>query len=327
MGFYGGDTDAMRTVADQFRDDSKKLDDLRDKLDARVNLPMIWHGPDAEDFREKWRTQAYGSMEATAEALRRRADDLEDQAKEQDLASDRPGFWDFAKIGLKAVALYKSLKGIISHGKDMARILSAWRAKDLGRVRDIMQSLKLRNYMKLGSEGFGKLFKFIGGKLGPGGAEIGKWLGNKIDALPDLMAKGGKLASKIGGAVGPKALEFMSKASKFLGKAVPFLDIGTGIAQFAGADDGYGKVSGGLSVAGGALMLAGTVFPPAAAVGAVLSGVSLGMDLVDLAGEKLFGTDVSKVVSEKVGEAVSVVKDKVGGFFGGVGKKLGSIFG
>lgn len=158
-------------------------------------------------------------------------------------------------------------------------------------------------------------------------------MGKQVDTLPLKLHEGAGLLRTIAEKLGPDALATIGKASRVLGKVVPFVDIGVGIYQMTTVEDGYSFTSGLLSTAGGALMLAGIAFPPLAVVGGILSGASLVMDLVDMGGE-LFGIDPSKAVSDFVGDVASNVGDAVSdgvGFVqdavGNFGKSLGSIFG
>lgn len=330
-GFYGADTEALRDLAARFQDGERRLGDLRVSLSSMVMDEAIWVGSDADAFRGSWSSEASPRLGAIAERVGATRTDLDHHAEEQDTASE-PGdgsggsFWDtvgdLVKIGAKAFGLYKAGTSILSGIDDMKRLWDMYKLgpDDFSRA---WESLKLRNKMTWVSEGFGKLFKTLGGQFGkaiPG--DVWKWMGKQVDGFPTKLAEGGSLVEKIGAKLGPEGLEVLGKSSKALGKVLPGVDLLVGAHQVATADDGYGKTSGVLSMAGGALMLAGIAFPPLAAVGGVLSGVSLAMDLVDLGGE-LFGADPSKAVSQAVSDGLSSVGDALGG----IGRGLGSIFG
>lgn len=344
--FYGADTDQLRSLADRFQAGGRRIEELRITLESAVMNPAIWTGPDADSWRERWQSQAAPRLGSVSEQVVAHHGHLDTQAEEQDTASESGeglslgGFLEkLAKIGAKAFSLYNTGKSILGHIDDLKRLLDARRMgpEDFTRVWD---SIKLKNWMKFESEGFGKLFKTLAGqafkdipglKSIPG--DVWKWAGKKIDAIPTMLGEGGKIIEKIGAKLGPDGLATLGKASKMLGKAVPFLDIGVGIHQMMTADDGYGKTSGFLSVAGGVCMIAGLAFPPLLVVGAGLSAASLTMDIVDLGGE-LLGFDPSKSVSEavsngldKAGDAISEGMDKVSEGASWAKKKLGSIFG
>ncbi|WP_193103923.1 hypothetical protein [Brachybacterium sp. FME24] len=345
---YGADTEALRTLADRFRDGSRRIDEIRSRLEPTVMDESIWQGGDADTFRTTWASGVSPSFGSVVEGVVKRQGDLDQQAEEQDRTSEPGdgsgdgggGVWDtimdVARIGSKAFSLYKASTTIMSGIDDMKRLADAAKLgpEDYARV---MESLKLRNAMKFASEGFSKAFKTAGDVSGlPGLNHLGEWAGKKLDALPAKLGEGSKILDNIGAKLGPEGLSALGKGSRALAKFVPGADILLGGHQMLTADDGYGKVSGGLAVAGGALMAAGLVFPPLAVVGGVLSGASLAMDLIDMGGE-LFGVDPSEAVSdavsagvENVSDAVSDGADKVadaaGDLAGGIKDGLGSIF-
>lgn len=347
---YGADTEALRTLADRFREGSQRIDEIRSRLEPTVMDESIWQGGDADTFRETWASGVSPSFGSIVEGVVKRQGDLDQQAEEQDTTSEPGdgsgdgggGVWDtimdVAHIGAKAFSLYKASTTIMSGIDDMKRLLDAAKLgpEDYARV---MESLKLRNAMQFASEGFSKTLKSLGGMPSlsaiPGLDHLGEWAGKKIDALPAKLGEGGKILDNMAAKLGPEGLSMLGKGGKALTKLVPVFDVATGIHQIATADDGYGKVSGGLAIAGGTLMAAGVVFPPLAVVGGVLSGASLAMDLIDMGGE-LFGVDPSKAVSDAVSAGVDNVSDAVsdgadkvadaaGDLAGGIKDGLGSI--
>ncbi|WP_152354488.1 hypothetical protein [Brachybacterium subflavum] len=341
MTFYGADTEALRKVGDSFKDAGKRLEEIRDELGVLVMNPTMWQGADADELRRTWFEEISPKLGSVAESVGERSGQLQEQADEQDEASHQRGVletvWDAIKVGVKGYSVYKAGKSLLSGIDDMKRLA---KAAHLGpeEVSKVWAELKDRGAKELAEGGFGKLAKTIAGQI-PFAKDVGPlWeaLGKKVDAIPTKLAEGGKIVTAIGDKLGPDGLAKLGKTSKMLGKVVPGVDIGVGIGQIATADDGYGKVSGALSVAGGALMLAGVAFPPLAVVGGVLSGASLAMDLVDLGGE-LFGADPSKAVSEAVGNAAGAAGDAIGNAAesagnaisdaaGGIKEGLGSIF-
>jgi hypothetical protein len=339
--FYGADTDALRKVGDSFKDAGKRLEEIRNELGVLVMNPTMWQGADADELRRTWFEEISPKLGSVAESVGERSGQLQDQADEQDEASHHRGvletIWDAIKIGVKGYSVYKAGKSLLSGIDDMKRLLKAKRIspEQFSKVWDALKKNGLKEFEK---GGFGKLTKSIAGQI-PFAKDLGPlWeaLGKKIDAIPTKVAEGGKVLTAIGDKLGPDGLAKLGKASKILGKAVPFADIIVGGIQIGTADDGYGKASGILSVAGGTLMAAGLVFPPLAVVGGVLSGASLVMDLVDMGGE-FFGVDPSKAVSDAVGKAAGAAGDAIGSAAesagnaisdaaGGIKEGLGSIF-
>ena len=342
-GFYGADTEQVRALSQKFRQSSARLGQLTQELTQAV-ASTSWDGKDAEQFRSDFYSNVTTRMPDISRQLGMHALNLDGQAADQDRISSldpRTG-WEklvdlgkrLAKVGGKAFGAYKGAKSLFEGAKDMKRLWQAYKMgpEDFDRV---WNSLKLRNHMQWEQSGFAKLFKSVGPHI-PGNKIPGFLMekaGKVIDEIPSKVGEGGRLVEKIGAKLGPEGLSKLGKASKLLGKAVPLLDIGVGAYQMTQASDGYGKVSGALSVAGGALMLAGVAFPPLAVVGGALSLASVGMDLVDMGGE-LFGKDPSKAVSEAVSKGFDSAKNavgdaagKVGDAIGGLGNKLGSIFG
>lgn len=337
-GFYGADTEALRSLAGRFREGGQRIEEIRDALAPAVLDAGSWTGPDADAFRASWSSAVQPRLGSVIGEVTRRDPDLVREADEQDTVSEDDGgksFWDILRevgtVAAKAFGVYEAMSKIVSDIKDMRRLWRAYRLgpEDFARV---WESLKLRNRMIWASEGFGKLMSTVSGYI-PGLPAVWEWAGKQIDKLPLKLHEGAGLLRTIAEKLGPETLATIGKASKVLGKVVPFVDIGVGIYQMTQAEDGYGFTSGLLSTAGGALMLAGIAFPPLAVVGGILSGASLVMDLVDMGGE-LFGIDPSKAVSDFVGDAASHVGDAISdgvGFVqdavGNLGRSLGSIFG
>lgn len=338
-GFYGADTDALRNLSERFQSGGHELAELRTSLSSAVMTESIWTGSDADAFREDWASRISQSFVSITDLLAARRDELERHAQEQDDASRNEGhgtsLWDRLQqvvgVGAKALSLYKAGKSLLDDAKDMKRL---WDARKMGPedFERVWESLKLRNKLKWASGGFGKLFSTLGGQVGKGvPGSVWSWLGGKVDDVPRHLAEGGRLVDKIASKLGPKGMErlmsagkSLGKGSKMLGKFLPGVDIAVGAWQLNSATDGYGKVSGALSMASGALVLAGVAFPPLAVVGGVLGAVSLGMDLVDLGGE-LFGHDPSKAVSEAVSHGAEAVSHAVSSGVSTAGKALGNV--
>ncbi|GAA1484431.1 WXG100 family type VII secretion target [Brachybacterium fresconis] len=89
-GFHGMAPDAVRSYAGRLHAASGALEDRRGRLDAAVRT-VSWAGPDAEDFRGRWREQATDSLTALCDQLDRLGDQALTEADEQDATSAPDG--------------------------------------------------------------------------------------------------------------------------------------------------------------------------------------------------------------------------------------------
>ncbi|MCS6711831.1 hypothetical protein JSY14_07275 [Brachybacterium sp. EF45031] len=236
---------------------------------------------------------------------------------------------------------------------EAARIDDFARAVDWAQhVKGLDQLIASDSYGKLTSKSTGMLSRLLDQVPGMADSALGQakalipskaWekLGGVVDRLPSQLYNSEKLLGTLAEKIGPDALKGLGSAGIKMGKFLPGLDIVAGGIQIATADTGYDKVSGGLAVAGGALMLAGLAFPPAAAVGVVLAGSSVAMDVGKYAGnfigKHLMGNenfDLAKSVdhavsdaAHKVGEGVAQVGEALKDLGGAARKRLGSLFG
>jgi hypothetical protein len=85
-GFHGADVEQLRQLASTMRAAGRKLEGQRLALNAGV-AGTPWPGPDAEAFRQEWRTGHSRSLAAVVTLLHQAAEDLLRQADEQQLAS------------------------------------------------------------------------------------------------------------------------------------------------------------------------------------------------------------------------------------------------
>lgn len=95
-GFFGGDTEQMRRQSSVCTAGAQRLAELIAIATATVDA-VEWQGPDAETFRETWRSEAAARASSTAEILERLSRELEQHAEEQDGASaddSGGGLWD-----------------------------------------------------------------------------------------------------------------------------------------------------------------------------------------------------------------------------------------
>lgn len=89
--FWGADSDQLEQHALRVSIAAERLVELQDQLGALVLDESIWHGPDATLFREEWRARALIPSHRAGDELRRRADELRDNAEAQDRASSVGG--------------------------------------------------------------------------------------------------------------------------------------------------------------------------------------------------------------------------------------------
>lgn len=325
--FYGADTEALRTLSDRFREGSRRIEELRSTLEPKVMDESAWQGSDAEQFRSRWSSEVASRFGSVVEGVEKRHADLGKQADQQDEASDADGgggsgggkdgdgglldkILKVGGIGSKAYSLYKTGKSLADDIADSKLVRSMEKMGDEAGIA-LVKARRLAE----APGGFQQALKTAGGLADaiPGLNHLGEWAGKNIDALPAKLGEGGKM------------MEALGKSGKVLGKAMPGVDVLVGAGQIATADDGYGKVSGGLSMVGGALMVAGVACPPLAVVGGVMTGASLLMDVGDLGGE-LFGKDPSKAVSDFTSDAAGAVGDAAKDVGGAIKDGLGSIF-
>lgn len=88
--FWGMDTAQLSEHADRLLSASEQLRRLRSGLDTTVR-GVTWTGPDAEDFRESWRTGAADRLDALATELQGLGDQAHGEADQQDVASTADG--------------------------------------------------------------------------------------------------------------------------------------------------------------------------------------------------------------------------------------------
>ncbi|MGY5765223.1 hypothetical protein ACXET9_08480 [Brachybacterium sp. DNPG3] len=326
-GFLGADTEALRDVADLFERRGRRLREIRESIDVMVLREDVWVGTDAEGFRDRW-SGVGAQLSEAAEATGRRRAELEEQAEEQDEVSEADdgagGWFDaigdfFGSIGDAALDLGKA-------GLKLFKGFTAFRLfSDLGQLTEA---------------GFDGLRTLINQSYIDELVDLTRRPGQLIQDF--LSSKGLSRIADVAGGIFDSGI--VKGAGKFLGKALPILDIGTGIYQMATAEDGWDVASGGLSTLSGALLLAapftGPAAPIVAGVGAVAGGVSLAIDagkaivenwdtISETAGAAWDATttyvsDTWNSATEAAGEAWDAATGAVGDFFS---DPLGSIFG
>lgn len=222
-GFYGADTEQMRSHAQLLKDRATTLKDLHARLEPLVMDESAWMGADADSFREQWRGQTAGQFDRVGEGLTDRSGDLETHAEQQDEAStaegeDSGGFLDFLKDAFPfAKGMFDAVKGIVLGGKKIWDSL-----RNMKNPAKLLQKLRGLN---------GKIFDGILNKLG---------------SFDNLMKKA----------------PWLLKGGKVLGKLLPGLDILTGGWQMIDSirsGDTFHAITGGVTTLGGILITAGTI--------------------------------------------------------------------
>lgn len=316
-GFYGADTEQLRSHSELLRNRAQAVSELRDRLQPSVMDESIWRGSDADGFRSTWASQTTALFDQVQEALTQRGGDLETHAEEQDTASGVGGEGDSTSQGeggggekslwqkiTDGLGVYNKLQGLWSKGKkiwDLANIVRD-HAKFLNNAEDIFQLAAgtwsygqeiTKNIFSKGDE-FSSLAAKIAGQLGiPTGIgntkffgwvdDAAKWVGESAPFLTDLAPK--------------------------LGKALPALDVifgGKQMIEGINSGDTFSAVTGGASALGGTLMLAGGAMS-ATGVGAVIGGPLAAAGAVISGGAAL--ADVGKMVYDNWDSISSTASD------------------
>lgn len=322
-GFLGADTDALRTHADRVAERARALLDLRDTLEPLVMNTAIWHGADAESFRQSWSSEASNMFQLRSEELTGRVDELRRHAEEQDAASDEGGTGTgdggtgdggtgeapFDPLGFLTDMVSKG-QSIFKRVKSLADYLGR-----IGSAADEFADLARRGLSNLWKRSYlDELFR--GGKGWQAGAEM---LLGKL-GLPTSIGNFNPLTvlNRL-----DRVAPWLKTAGSAIGKALPFVGAGLGIYQLATADNWYDRTSGILSTAGGALLIAapftGPAAPVVAAIGAGLGLVSAGMDIGKLVHENWDG------ITSTVSNAASNVADFASGTASTVSNAVGDV--
>lgn len=90
-GFWGGDTEQMRTYRQLLSHRSAAISTLRAQLEPVVLNEGVWTGTDADRFREQWRSSTSPMFDGIEQMLGARGHELEQHAQEQDEASGLGG--------------------------------------------------------------------------------------------------------------------------------------------------------------------------------------------------------------------------------------------
>lgn len=86
MSFYGGETEQLRQCSAATMVAANRLTAQLWLLSGRVHS-VDWEGPDADQFRAEWLRRAHNAGMDLAQRLRQAAEELAEEAIEQDIAS------------------------------------------------------------------------------------------------------------------------------------------------------------------------------------------------------------------------------------------------
>lgn len=331
MPFLGADTGQLRDLSSRMRGSILELQQRQMEISRAVAMTR-WDGPDAEQFRSRVMTEVTPKLQTAQDSLQRMSGELGDHASEQDDASDPRDVWQklddllhwpaeitrTIRNGQKILTDIPKMLGYLRDGADGLHRL--W---DFARLLPRFPGLALSEYKAIAKEWDTAL-------NGKGWEKLGNFIPQKLSKYLDINIPGKEWAGQalrhldeITDATKP----WIAAGSKTLGKLVPGIDIGLGVHQIA-TGDGYDKVSGGLSVASGALVLAAPLAGPAApivaGIGVGLGVVSAGMDIGRAAYENI------PLVRDTVDGAVNAVKDgmqNLGDGLKSIGDGFASVFG
>lgn len=321
-GFYGADTEQLRSHAEVLRRKAQRIVELRQSLEPLVMNESMWVGTDADSFRQTWTGQTSQLFDLRSQDLADRGSQLEQHADEQDTASGTGGGGGSADVGAGGgdegggFSPWGFLKDLAMKGQGLyskIKSLSDW----MGRIPS-----RLDEYGALAARGLEGLWKqsyldelFKGGKEFQGAAEkiLGKLgiptsLGNftPFEALNGLASKA----------------PWLKAAARGIGEILPVADVLLGVHRIGTSDNWYDRTSGILSTAGGALMIAAPFTGPAApivgAIGVGLGVVSAGMDLAKLV-QQNWGD-----ITSTVGNAANAVTSAVGNVASAAGDAIGN---
>lgn len=329
-GFYGADTEQLRSHAELLVQKAQRVVELEEALTPRVLDEAMWVGSDADEFRSTWSSSLRSLFSDTEERIRQYSEDIEKHAEEQDTASEHDdGGWNplglLRDLLLKGQSIYKKIRNIMKYADDFGDSLRAL--------------LKLDSIGDLFTKN-GKYLDDIFNATGGWGAAAEKLLDKlKIpNGLGELRPF--KLLNKL-----DDVAPWLKTIGKGIGEVVPYVDIVTGgIQAFQGFSSGdiYGGISGTMSSVGGALLVAAPFTGPAApflaAAGAGLGVVSAGMDI----GRAIYNNwdgitstvgsigsgiaDVASSAGEAIGNAASTVGEGLSSAASSVGDFLGDAF-
>lgn len=132
MTFYGANTQQLTEYGTSLDNGAVRVEELIDSLQSVVHATE-WIGPDADRFREEFQNMREALARAVCDALRERARTCEENAEEQDEASDP-----------KDPSLIDILSDLFDHAKEFLENLWEW----------LKENNPLDDYQPLESDGF-----------------------------------------------------------------------------------------------------------------------------------------------------------------------------
>lgn len=325
MTMYGADPVALRELSRRFLATAEKLDrDVSGLGPAIESSP--WDGPDAQKFKDEWKSTLGPKAKVTAEGIRSAAAALNRNADEQEKASDTylgngpvtppgtlpgqpvPGtrgdtsFWD----------MWDEIEDVLLPWDVGSAIHDLWKFGDT--IKDISQWSLLKDYMS------------TLGLTDDAARSMRSILAAQMDNFKDVhfspagyqaMSTGAKVLNVAGGALG------------IIGGLNSMINP-THAGEWRELPD---RISGGLSVASGAIAIAACFTPVGPVV--VAAGVAMGLasaawdignmiydnwDSISEWGSKVVSDPVGAVgdLVSGAGNAISGAASAVGNFFGGL---------
>ncbi|GAA4519439.1 MAG: WXG100 family type VII secretion target [Brachybacterium sp.] len=313
-GFFGADTEQLRSHAQLLKERVGSLEDLRARLEPLVMDASSWVGTDADAFREQWSGRTAPRFDQLGDSLSRHSRDLDTHAEEQDEASEAT---DHSILDLLKDTLFGVGKGVIDAAKNIV----------LGgkKIWDVLSNMK-KNPEKV----------------------LEKLRGLKGKAYDAFLKKLGMFDGLM------KKAPWLTKFGKVAGKFLPGLDILAGGWQMIDSikkGDTFHAITGGITAVGGILITAGTICDmtgvgavvgvPLQVIGGVLVGGAMaadgikwvvdnwdqvkdfGGDVVD--GAKDLWNNTSEVISDTWNDGVDAAKDAVSDVADTVSDKVGDV--
>ncbi|MDO5663010.1 MAG: hypothetical protein Q4G40_09965 [Brachybacterium sp.] len=288
--FWGADPEQLRGLRTLMENRSTTLAELQTRLDTVILREDSWTGPDGQAFREAWSAGAAPQLQTQAEQMVRLGGDLEIHAQEQEDASavqdggggTAPPVTGTAEsrrglLGLLAEG-YSGIQAVFTRGKKVWDTIAAFSQVNKNFWGSFTAAWDARRFGFLPS---GSVFMDHLRRMGAPFSDLAFDAGREYSRMATKFANQLNIPSGFGTKNFFGHLDDLASRSSFLrtvapvvGKALPVVDIVTGGMQFADGirnGDTFDQVVGGVSMTGGALMLAGGALS-ATGIGAVVGG-------------------------------------------------------
>lgn len=291
-GFYGADTEQLRSFGDLLDGRSGRLSDLASQLTSQVSS-VEWVGSDADDFRADFSGRVIGLFDAADGLLRQRRSELGEHAEQQDEASSPSDGGVLDEIG-------DFLGGVLDGAADVG-----------SGILDVINSSMFNGPLGI-----------LDGALDLGG--VGQILddaGNLTNLTPAMRVFNGiagpiSIVSGINSMINPAHDGWRGYGDQIAGG----LSVASGVGGIIAAAGGAALLG---PVVGPALAVAG-IAAGAWAVGNMIydnwdSITEFGGDAIDAVGDGVdaVGEGISNA-TDAVGDAAGDVADGVGDFVGGL---------